>query len=84
MRNILYIILFFVLYKIAKAILFPLRSFNQQKNKDAFQGNEMVLDPVCQSYFSKKDALNIKMEGEIIYFCSEGCREKFLKTVSSR
>lgn len=80
MRILLYLILFFILYMIAKSILFPRkRVFQQQKNEGRLQGDEMVLDPTCQSYFPKEAALSVKKGNETIYFCSEECREKFLK-----
>ncbi|MDP2683215.1 MAG: hypothetical protein Q8P28_10545 [Deltaproteobacteria bacterium] len=51
----------------------------QQKGKPVPQGDEMVLDPVCQSYYPKTEALRVRNGNEIIYFCSEECREKFVK-----
>ena len=80
MRILLYIILFFILYRIVRSILFPKkRVFQQQKNEPKLQGDETVLDPVCQSYFPKEAALSVKKGNETIYFCSEECREKFIK-----
>ncbi|MEK7689307.1 MAG: hypothetical protein AAB313_03500 [Deltaproteobacteria bacterium] len=49
-----------------------------QKDKTVPQGDEMVLDPVCQSYYPKAEALRVRNGNEITYFCSEECREKFL------
>ena len=72
MRILIYIILIFLLYRIARAFLFP-------QEPPVPQGDEMALDPVCQSYYPKSEALRVRNGNEIIYFCSEECREKFLK-----
>jgi len=78
MRILIYIILIFLLYRIIMAFLYPKKAPMQQKGKPVPQGDEMVLDPVCQSYYPKTEALRVRNGNEIIYFCSEECREIFL------
>ncbi len=42
--------------------------------------DEMVQDPVCQVYLPKRQALVLNdSKGEIHYFCSAQCRDKFVK-----
>jgi len=36
-------------------------------------------DPVCNMEVDEKSALTAEYDGEVYYFCSEGCRDKFLK-----
>ncbi len=79
MRTLIYIILIFLLYRVVRAFLFPQKTHVPQKNKPVPQGDEMALDPVCQSYYPKAEALRVKNGNETTYFCSEECREKFLK-----
>ncbi|MBI5047932.1 MAG: hypothetical protein HZB54_03130 [Deltaproteobacteria bacterium] len=79
MRLIIYIILIFLLYRIVRAVLFPKKTPIQQKNEPMLHGDETVLDPICQSYFPKAEALSVRNGNELTYFCSEECREKFLK-----
>ena len=81
MRIIIYIMLIFLLYRIIKAFLFPQKIPMQQKNEPKLQGDEVVFDPVCQSYFPKDSALRVKNGNEMTYFCSEECREKFMKKI---
>jgi len=38
-----------------------------------------VIDPVCKMTIEAKDAFTEKCDGETFYFCSEGCRDRFLK-----
>ncbi len=42
-------------------------------------GEEMVFDPVCNSYISLSSAVIARTEGGVEYFCSNECREKFLE-----
>ncbi|MEK7828703.1 MAG: transcriptional regulator [Deltaproteobacteria bacterium] len=78
MRILIYIILIFLLYRIIMAFLYPKKTPMPQKDKTVPQGDEMVLDPVCQSYYPKAEALRVRNGNEITYFCSEECRGKFL------
>jgi YHS domain-containing protein len=40
-------------------------------------GGELKRDPVCGTFISTSTALHKKISGEVYYFCSETCREKF-------
>ncbi len=39
----------------------------------------MPKDPVCNMEVDEKEALTTECDGQTYYFCSEGCRDKFLK-----
>jgi len=40
----------------------------------------MVQDPVCRMIIEKEKAVaSVEYKGEIYYFCSEECKEAFLK-----
>lgn len=81
MRLIIYIILIFLIYMIARALLFHKRIPAQKRDEPKLYGDETVFDPVCQSYFSKSSALSVKRGNDTTYFCSEECRGKFLKKI---
>lgn len=38
----------------------------------------MPIDPVCKMEVGRNGAITIEYEGEIVYFCSEGCRDIFI------
>lgn len=38
----------------------------------------MKLDPICKMEVHESTALTSEFDGKLYYFCSEGCREKFL------
>jgi YHS domain-containing protein len=40
-------------------------------------GGDLKKDPVCGTYVSAATSLNQKVAGELIYFCSPECREKY-------
>lgn len=41
--------------------------------------DELVQDPVCKVFIPRRNALVARKDGETYYFCSEGCRKKFLR-----
>ena len=41
--------------------------------------NKLKTDPVCQMKVREEEAVTAECDGELYYFCSEGCRDKFLK-----
>lgn len=44
----------------------------------------MPIDPVCQMEVTKNKALSAERERQLFYFCSEGCRQKFLEQYASK
>lgn len=40
--------------------------------------NPMAIDPICGMEVDEKTALRVEHEGKTYYFCSPGCRDKFL------
>lgn len=38
----------------------------------------MAVDPICNMEVDKRTALSGEKDGKTWYFCSPGCREKFL------
>ena len=40
-------------------------------------GGELKKDPVCGTYVSTQTSLSRKVNGELLYFCSDECRDKY-------
>lgn len=40
-------------------------------------GGELKKDPVCRTFISTSTAIQKRVGGEIYYFCSPECRDKF-------
>jgi YHS domain-containing protein len=41
-------------------------------------GQKLVRDPVCGMHLAEELALPLKRGGEVVHFCSETCRDKYL------
>jgi YHS domain-containing protein len=41
------------------------------------QGVQMARDPICGTYVVPEHALSIRDGRQPVYFCSEGCRDKY-------
>jgi NADH-dependent peroxiredoxin subunit F len=41
--------------------------------------NDLKTDPICQMEVRESEAVTAECDGVIYYFCSEGCRDKFLQ-----
>ncbi len=44
----------------------------------------MVQDPQCRVYFPKREGFPLNHEGLTLFFCSAGCRDRFLDAQSHR
>ena len=73
------------IYLVAKGVRFWLATV--QAGQRIMKGGEepsqiddvMVKDPYCNVYFPKRDGVHVRIKGEDLYFCSETCRDRFLK-----
>jgi len=73
-RLILYLIILGVVYWVLKHALSPKRKVT----KPPETSEEMVQDPVCQCYISKKQSYAVSLRGQKIFFCGEECYKKYL------
>jgi YHS domain-containing protein len=52
------------------------------KSGPADPSTQMVKDPVCGMYMDSRLAVSLENRNGIFYFCSEGCKTKFLDAAS--
>jgi uncharacterized protein len=71
-----------VVHQVSSA-LHPRPKGDQQASEGEIT-DEMVKDPVCQTYIPKSLAIQKTITGEIRYFCSEECVSKFLAQSQSK
>jgi YHS domain-containing protein len=45
--------------------------------KAAPQGGKLRRDPVCGTYIPESTAVQLKVRGETLHFCSTACRDKY-------
>lgn len=50
-----------------------------QGRREEVATEELVQDPVCKVFIARRNALIARRDGQDFFFCSEGCRKKFLK-----
>lgn len=51
----------------------------QQTHSQTAPEDELVQDPVCLNYVSRKSALTVKKAGTMHHFCSPACVKEFQK-----
>ena len=39
----------------------------------------LIQDPVCKTYFARRDGVHLRQEGHDLYFCSPKCRDRYLQ-----
>lgn len=77
-RAVLYILFFFVFYYVLKLFLRMLFNPGTRKKTDP-EAEELVQDPCCLTYISKRVALKKKISGKEVHFCGEECLRSYLK-----
>jgi YHS domain-containing protein len=78
------LIFFLLLRSILRSIFPPSRAVSRQPapsrepEPTVVAGGELKKDPVCGTYVSATLGLTRKVKGEVWYFCSAECRDKFV------
>jgi len=77
----------FILYSFIIYIIYLLYKFFKALNKTRTPQNPskrisgmMVKDEYCNTYLPKEDAIREVIEGKEYFFCSNDCRQKYLKS----
>ncbi len=74
-RLILYLIILVAVYWAVKHALSPPK---RKITRPQDTSEELVQDPVCQCYISKKQSYAVSLRGKKLFFCSEECYRKYL------
>ncbi|MFQ5735895.1 MAG: TRASH domain protein [Thermodesulfobacteriota bacterium] len=79
---IILLIVFLVIRYLRKSFIAKLQREREAEERGGgpqqAAGEEMVLDPVCNSYVPVSTAVSVRTGEGVEYFCSEECRDKFL------
>jgi YHS domain-containing protein len=73
LRLLIGIIVLYLLYRLVAGKR-PRRGASGQ---DLARGEDLVQDPVCQTYIPIGEAQRLSAGGKTVYFCSTACREKY-------
>jgi YHS domain-containing protein len=78
LRTFLYILFFLVFYYVLKLFLRTLFGLGAKEKTDP-EAEELVQDPCCLTYISKRTALRKKISGKEVHFCGKECLRNYLK-----
>ncbi len=77
-RIFLYILFFLFFYYFLKLLSRVLFGPRREMGRDG-EPEELVQDPICLTYLSKRVALKKRISGKDVYFCREECLRKYLE-----
>ncbi len=93
-RVILYLLFAVVLISVLRSILGiiakgfgrltapPPAQSNQASGNQVPLTGELKKDPACGTYISAATSIREKVGGEIVYFCSKQCRDKYVASLA--
>jgi len=83
-------IFFFIVYLVYRLAKWIIRS-PELKHRDmrehqvsTTEGEDLVEDPYCHMYVPLSQAHKASIDGQDVYFCSEGCLEKYMSEHSTK
>ena len=79
LRFLLYLLLFYVVFKVVGFFLKPTRRSGPPPSAKKESGL-MVKDEVCNTYLPKDQAIKVIDQGQEHFFCSQECRTKYLES----
>jgi len=77
-RTVLYILFFFVFYYVFTLFLKTLFGRGTKKKTDP-EAEELVQDPCCLTYISKRVAIRKRISGKEFHFCGKECLRNYMK-----
>jgi uncharacterized protein len=80
-KLIILIGIFYLAYRVRKFWVQIKKSYDQSISGDAVSriDDVMVKDPFCNVYFPKRNGIQMNISGKAHYFCSDECRDNFIK-----
>jgi len=69
----------YVFYRALKSLMIDsgASSSNGEQRGPTDVDDVLVQDPVCKTYIPQRSALHIRQNGQLIYFCSRECRDRY-------
>ncbi len=75
LRILILILLFYILFRL---LIGGKKRSSRKSRRGPLQANDILVeDPICKTCIPKKQATTLDENGEIVYFCSSECREKY-------
>ena len=80
-RWLLIIFLFYLIVKVLRGFIAPKPGEVGKSPKTAGRDNrELIQDPYCGVYFPRSEGVAHLVDGQVLYFHTTECRDKYLET----
>ena len=81
-RFLLPLLAFILIRSVLRSIFTSFRTSNVPQNRSpqpppVSAGGELKKDPVCGTYVSTQGSVTRNVNGQLVYFCSAQCRDKY-------
>lgn len=72
----------YIFYRALKSMMIDARTPPEEENNrgPAEVDDVLVQDPVCKTYVAQRSAVPLRRGAEVLYFCSEACRDRFIQS----
>lgn len=78
-RYIILAVVGYLAYRVAKRwVAGKLRSSRVEGRAAGRIEDVMVKDPLCGTYFARRDGVTLRLAGRELMFCSQKCRDNYL------
>jgi uncharacterized protein len=79
-KLLLFLIIVYLAYRAGKAwILKSLGVSARDGSPHPPIDDVMVQDPICGTHFPRREAVELRHDGQVLLFCSAACRDRFLE-----
>lgn len=76
-RLLIWLIVGFLIYTVVQSLKKALQKPAAPPPEKSAKGEDMVQDPVCETYIPRTDAIQSQVRGRTRFFCSEACRDQY-------
>ena len=82
-RFVILALVAYVFYRALKNWLAGGGAAGRQQTTGRAADDVLIQDPVCRTYFTRREGVHLRHEGRDLYFCSPKCRERYLLDTAS-
>jgi len=81
LKFIILVVVGYIFYRALKSMMIDARTppTDDSSRGPAEVDDVLVQDPVCKTYVAQRSAVPLRQGAEILYFCSEACRDRYLQ-----
>lgn len=82
MKNIILLAVIYLVYRTIKSAMLKKHNQDIQENFSSTSPQSaddvMIKDPQCGVYFPQREGIGLRDGNEVVYFCSEKCRDEYI------